>query len=183
MKGELIPKNPGVVYIIPNNNEELNLEVKYSANAWWMNRLKVTQLLASFAYDCPIRESCAAAGITLRQYKYFVRVHPIVREIRESTRVIPTLKARMAIVQAISDGNLKMCRWWLEKKRPGEFSPRERHKVHRYADWMTRECPIEPVKITMVHTVNNIEYTDEEHKSPDFEKIRAERERAQTGAV
>ncbi len=114
-------KNLSIAYIIPSLPFGIKLAVKKSANAWWMDQSKVHELFAGFSIGLKIEEACSHIGITVRQYKYFVQLHPQVTEIRKGFTLSPSIKARMTIISALNKGNLKVSKWWLEKKNPEEF--------------------------------------------------------------
>lgn len=122
------PKKLRTAYIIPSLPFGINLEVKQSANAWWMDRNKVHQLFAAFSIRTTIPQACAHVGISLRQYKYFASLHPEIKEIREGFQLLPNIQAQKTIIKALSEGNVKIARWWLEKKDPEEFSSPSRRK-------------------------------------------------------
>lgn len=74
-------KNLEIAYLIPHDLEELTLRVRHSANAWWKDTSKVFRLLLALEdHGLKVDDACDFAGITKRQYKYFVRLHPILPE-------------------------------------------------------------------------------------------------------
>ena len=97
------------------------LHVKQSANAWWMSKEKLQNLIAAFSIGCTIPEACLHAGITVKQYKYFVQLYPDFKEARKGYRSTPVLLARKVIVNAIRKGDVKVSMWYLSKTRPEEF--------------------------------------------------------------
>jgi len=99
----------------------LVLNAQRSANAWWMDRQKVHDLIAAFSIGSTIPEACGHAGITIRQYKYFTQVHPDFIEARRGFVVKPSMIARIAIMQAINAGDVKMSWKYLAKTSPEEF--------------------------------------------------------------
>lgn len=98
----------------------INLEVKHSANAWWMDRQKLHDLISVFSLGATIREARGYVGISEMQYKYFVREHPTFNEIRERLVLTPQINARITVVRALGT-DPKMAWWWLKKKCPEEF--------------------------------------------------------------
>lgn len=96
------------------------LKVQKSANAWWMDRVKLNSLITSFKYGVNIKEACILAGISEDQYKYFKGLHPEFSSIVETCRKLPGLRARKAIIEAL-DTDLVTARWYLERKYPDEF--------------------------------------------------------------
>jgi hypothetical protein len=93
--------------------------VRDSANAWWLNQHKVDKILVAFELGSTIIESCDYAGITLKQYKYFARIHPELAEIRKGFDSYPKIKARATLRKALEEP--KYALKYLEKKVPGEF--------------------------------------------------------------
>lgn len=113
-------KDLGIAYSIPLSFG-LVLEAKESANAWWMDSQKVQNIIASFRIGLSIPHACAYVGITLRQYKYFVKLHPVFKEARRGFILEPDIKARMTLINALSKGNIKVSWQWLEMYDP-EFA-------------------------------------------------------------
>ena len=95
------------------------LEVLNSANAWWIDRRKVEDLIQAAKIDASLEESRAYAGISKGEYDYFIQKHPYFSEIKEACNQIPNLKARQTIVKALDDPNHAFK--YLEKKRRKEF--------------------------------------------------------------
>lgn len=97
-----------------------SLDIKGSANGWWLDSIKLNELIKAFKYDATIEEACIVAGITLAQYKYFASEHPDFSAVIEACRNLPTLTARKSVVEALpKDPNLSFK--YLERKRPTEF--------------------------------------------------------------
>jgi hypothetical protein len=129
MKNNKTKNKEAIAYTIPIT-KDLNIEVQESANAWWLDRQKIHNLIAAFSVDATIREACASAGVTEKQYKYFAELHPIIREVRNFLETRNILKARISIINAINNGNIKVSMWYLEKKRPEEFGKHLAYKTH-----------------------------------------------------
>jgi hypothetical protein len=110
-------------YLGPFNPEPL--EIKESANAWWMNRGKVYALLTGFRMGLTIKDACKWAVISSDQYKYFCEVHPEFSTIKERIDIVP-------IIQAMNTVNRNIDKPWvawrlLERLDPARFgSPSER---------------------------------------------------------
>jgi hypothetical protein len=105
----------------------IELEVKASANAWWMDPSKLNILIAVFSIAGTIPEACLAAGITIKQYKYFVLLHPEFSEARKGYKLLPVMKARRTIVNNLDNPRVAM--WYLTRTRPEEFGPPSRRKL------------------------------------------------------
>lgn len=111
-------QSPKIAYIY--KDEKLgSLEIKKSANAWWMKSMQITDLMVAFAGGSTIKEACVFADISLDQYKYFVEKHPEFRTMKDRIEINISVKARMTIVNNLH--NPKVARWWLSKKLPEEF--------------------------------------------------------------
>lgn len=105
------------------------LEVEESANAWWMDRQKTDRLILSLSLGSPIQEACDFAAITLRQYKYFVKIHPVFAEARPGFQARLNAIARSTIVRGIAN-DAKLAMRYMQNKRPEEFgSPSRRKKA------------------------------------------------------
>ncbi len=98
-----LPKEPKIAYVIPGPTEHLTLEVKHSANAWWMDAPKLHRLLRAFEAMSPIAEACDYAGITVKQYKYFAQEHPIIKELRIYPDVAMTIIARQSLARGLQN--------------------------------------------------------------------------------
>jgi len=97
-------------------------KVLNSANAWWLESIKVERLIEVFKLDGTIEEARFYAGITEIQWKYFVKLHPEFYTIKEIISQYPALKARKEVVEGIDDFDKGLK--YLERKRKKEWSPR-----------------------------------------------------------
>lgn len=104
-----------------------NLVVKNSANAWWIDRVKVVNLISVFKYSATDEEACVYVGISVDQLKYFIELHPEFSAIKAQLKEYPNLKARRTVVDAL--GEADNAKWWLERKRKKEFSSVEDRNV------------------------------------------------------
>lgn len=116
-----------VAYTIPVDEVRRDLEILHSANAWWMNRIKVEQILQVFAVEGTIEEACFYADITRKQYKYFALIHPVIREIRADFKTKILLGVRRTVMAGIGT-NYKTAMWYLEMRLPEEFGRPSRKK-------------------------------------------------------
>lgn len=116
-----------MAYVIPQQVKDHNLEVLHSANAWWMDRQKVHDLLAAFKFCCTIEEACINAGITLAQYKYFAKLHPVIDEIRDDYKHMVNSRARQIMVREATT-SAGGARHWLGRKKPEEFGSTSRRE-------------------------------------------------------
>ena len=111
--------NGNIAYVIDDANFG-RFEVQKSANAWLTDRTKVERLIEAFKFDATILEACFHSGITERQYKYFIEVHPDFCTIKTILKQCPILKARQAVVNALDNPHLGLA--YLERKLKDEFS-------------------------------------------------------------
>lgn len=97
------------------------LKIKNSANAWWLNRVKLENLISVYKMGGTNEEACAYAGISVDQYKYFKEIHPEFSAIKDQCKQLPTLRARKTVVNSL-DSDKDMAFKYLERKKPNEFS-------------------------------------------------------------
>lgn len=121
-KKEKLPA--GIAYAIKDAHLP-TLYVLTSANAWWLDRVKVSLLIAAYKGGASDVEACYYAGITLEQYKYFKEKHPQFSEIKQLCLALPDLRARTNVVNAL-DTDRDTAKWWLSNKRSDEFSPKSK---------------------------------------------------------
>lgn len=95
-----------------------------SANAWWIEKKKVENLISAFKIGCDPSEARIYAGITKKQWFYFLDKHPEFCDIMEACQEYPNLKARTKINKELDD-NLANAQWWLTKKKPKEFGDKQ----------------------------------------------------------
>ncbi len=84
------------------------------------------RLCTAFSYAFTDEEACAYAGISASSLYRYCDKNPRFRQRKEGLKMWPTIHAKMHIGDAIDSGNLKLSRWWLERKDP-EFSKRRRN--------------------------------------------------------
>ncbi len=95
----------------------------------------VAKLQYAFSIGAPTSEACNFACISTDSFYRYCQKHPEFRDKIELLQTTPTLIARMNIVRALQMGDLKISRWYLERKRPQEFSSRdaEQYQLSRQA--------------------------------------------------
>lgn len=137
-----IPKSVPIAYVVKDINIP-TFEVKKSANAWWMDSGKVSNLILAFKIGANTHEACDIAGISSDQYKYFVSQHPDFSTIKQACEQLQILKARETITKNLDHPRVAM--WYLAKKLPHEFgNARQLGK---------QEEKFEPVTTTIVHVL------------------------------
>ena|SRR3989344_7502300 len=97
-----------------------NFNVKKSANAWWLDQVKVSKLIDAFENGCTIEEACIHAKITINQYRYFTEVHPEFSQIKDALILLPNIRVRTTIVSKLTE--IDTAKWWAERKMKKEFS-------------------------------------------------------------
>lgn len=83
----------------------------------------VRKLEASLAAGFSVNAACYYSGIS--RSIYYER-KALDKEFSDKMRLaeeFSTYKARMVILRAIDDGDIKAAQWWLERKARVEFSP------------------------------------------------------------
>jgi len=93
-----------------------------TANGWWLDRIKLDNLISAYKIDCTDEEACAYAGISLAQYKYFKELHPEFSDVKSACKQLPFLKARKTINEGLNE--VENARWYMERKKKSEFSAR-----------------------------------------------------------
>ena len=113
---------PEYAYTISDLPGGFILSVRKTANAWWLDREKVLMLFTAFKYRGGTKVACSFAGITLRQYKYFVHLHPIVPDIKEAYWATLAIKALENVSKAIKENKNTKDSWrWLSLVNPEEW--------------------------------------------------------------
>lgn len=103
------------------------MPIKHSANAWWMDRVKVYALLIGFRYGANIKEACNFAGISTEQWKYFNEMHPDFSHLKDRVSAVMDIQAGFVINKAIEKGDGRLAWRWLAMRQPARFgSARER---------------------------------------------------------
>ena len=111
-------KSPKYIYTIKDKCFP-DFEVLNTANAWWLDRVKVGDLISAFKIDATIEEACVYSGISLDQYKYFLKRHKEFSTIRDNCKNLPTLKARQSVVKGLDQTSVAF--EYLKRKRRKEF--------------------------------------------------------------
>ncbi len=115
----IVEPKPEFAYVVTDKTFG-ELKIKNSDNAWWLDMTKVELLINAFKYDATHEEACISAGILIHNLRYFMELHPEFSLVIEACRQVPTLKARQTVVTGLGT-DLTTARWYLERKRPGEF--------------------------------------------------------------
>jgi hypothetical protein len=117
---ELPEETPSIAYTVSLYNGT-SFDVLTSANAWWMDKSKIDRLINAFSIGATIEIACLHAGITVRQYKYFLSLHPDFTHVRKIHTVLPKLKALKTVSTALEHDS-KLAYKYIEKRMPNYVS-------------------------------------------------------------
>lgn len=112
-------EKPEFIYTIKDKSFP-DFSVLDTANAWWLERTKVTDLISAFKIDSTIEEACVFSGISVKQYKYFLGKHPDFSTVKDNCKNLPILKARKTVNDNI-DNSYNTGMDYLKRKRRLEF--------------------------------------------------------------
>ena len=99
-------------------------DIKNSANAWWLDKIKVNSIIQAFKIDSTVEEARSYAGISKIQWEYFIKNHPTFRDdVIDNLRPLLTLKARQTVGVRIEE-SYNNAMDYLSRKRKKEFSQR-----------------------------------------------------------
>ena len=119
------------------NGQEL--QIKPTANAWWKKEYKVRLLLAFLGEGYNIREACKKIGIKPYSYKYFVKSHPEITDIRKYYKNQLIEEARGSVARAIKKDKKFALRYFY-KTKPEEFPrPALLNKISRMEEEFEKE--------------------------------------------
>lgn len=119
-----------VAYVIEDVVLAAPFEVYTTANAWWMDRVKVERLMSAFKSDLTIMEACISAGITYDQYKYFNKVHPEFSTVKERCASALPMIAKRGLVNDLADPKAWRSRqWYLERRQPETYGNQKANDV------------------------------------------------------
>ncbi len=93
----------------------------------------IAKLQYAFSIGSTTAEACKFAEISTDSLYRYCQKYPEFRDKIQLLQTTPTLMARMSIFKALQMGDGKMAMWYLERKRPQEFSPRaaEQYQLSR----------------------------------------------------
>lgn len=128
-------ENFKVAYVIPSRWDGMDLEVRLTANAWWKDPTKVVSLLDAFDnHQANIDQACYAAGISIRQYKYFAQLHPLINKRRKLGRKELDFEKRRRLAGAVLNSDNPSPRAaieWLRYSEPEEWDLRYKSPMAR----------------------------------------------------
>lgn len=99
------------------------LEVKNSANAWWLERRKLEDFILAKKIGGNDTIACFSAGITRQQLYYFLSLHPEFSTFFQHLEENPKLRA-LTMIYSQLNRDVDTAKWYLERKMKREFSAR-----------------------------------------------------------
>lgn len=117
---DLVPRE--IAYVIKDVILAQPFEVYTSANAWWMDDVKVKNLIAAFKMDLTVNEAVVSAGITDDQYHYFCKVHPEFSVVKERCKLALPIIAKKGMVNDLANPDgYRSRQWYLERRQPETY--------------------------------------------------------------
>lgn len=115
--------------VVPEREVAYRISDKYfepfdiykSANAWWMNRIKVEGLVKSLKNGYSITESCISISISLAQYKYFCEIHPDFSTIKEACETYQRMLLETGITSHLIKATPSVLMWAGERLKPDKY--------------------------------------------------------------
>lgn len=114
------PKEKEIAYTI-NDVSFSGFEVQKSANAWWTERTKVSELIGAFKNGHTVKGACIKAGITERQYKYFVEIHPEFRTIKDICEEVNLMLIETGLTHHLKKATPAVLMWAAERRLSGKY--------------------------------------------------------------
>jgi hypothetical protein len=90
------------------------------------NPMTVTKLIAAFQQAFTVEEACAYAEISRVTFYRWIEEDQDLSNKIEAAKLMPSMKARQAIMDAINAGKWMPAAWYLERKFPEEFALRQK---------------------------------------------------------
>lgn len=85
----------------------------------------IAKLEEAFLIGCTDAEACFMAGISQSAFYRYQENHPEFKDRKEALKENTAIQARREVLEAISNHDGVMVRWYLEKKKPEEFTARQ----------------------------------------------------------
>ncbi len=89
----------------------------------------VYKLEQALAMDCTVKEACSLSGVSRSAFYKHMEADKEFMDRMERARLYVTIRARHVVAQAIRNGDVKMSKWYLERKRASEFSLRRNSNI------------------------------------------------------
>lgn len=90
------------------------------------NPMTVTKLIAAFQQSFTVEEACAYAEISRVTFYRWIEEDADLSNKIEAAKLMPNMKARQAVMDAINAGKWMAAAWYLERKLPEEFALRQK---------------------------------------------------------
>ena len=102
-----------------------SFEVRNTANAWWLDEVKIEQIIVARKMGANKAMSCHYAGITTDQFDYFVEKHPefysFFHGIMEEPKLIAVQNLYKQLKREEKEGGSETSKWYLERRVKDEF--------------------------------------------------------------
>lgn len=97
---------------------------------------KLVLLREAFKLGCSDEHACVFAEISVDALQNYIKSHPEFAVEKEKLKLLPLMKARSNVVNAIALGNIPQSNWYLERKSKDEFGNKQEieHKVSPIAE-------------------------------------------------
>jgi hypothetical protein len=96
--------------------------VKNSANAWWLDSLKVEKLFDAYKFECTDIQACVYAGISEENLRYFRENHEDFSRVKAACKQVLSLKARQTFGKWVENGDREATMTTLRKNHKQEFA-------------------------------------------------------------
>lgn len=94
----------------------------------------INKLEDAYLLGCSDREACFLAGVSAAALYNYQKANPDFIERKQALKDNVTIQARRKVLEAIEDNDNVMVRWYLERKRPEEFTARQDIKLEAAGD-------------------------------------------------
>lgn len=100
------------------------IEILKSANAWWIDRVKVEQMILSLKMGFNWVEVALLCGISEDQRRYFFKVHKELLPGFQGFQLYPNILAKQVLFKKLEAGNWEATKFYSERKMADEFMPK-----------------------------------------------------------
>lgn len=97
---------------------------KRSAGSKKLTAAVRSRLLEAWSWEWPDTKACEYAGISTKTLYHCMKTEANLRSARDLLRQTPSLVAKKNVAEAISDGDLRTSKWFLER-RDADFSNKQ----------------------------------------------------------
>jgi hypothetical protein len=114
-------KKREIAYVMRDAIFEEPFEVFASANGWWVDGTKLERLIGGLKCYLTLKQALISAGISERQYRYFLEQHPKFCQVKERCREVLPILAKSTIHKEIGK-NWHAAAWFLERVESEEYA-------------------------------------------------------------